>query len=95
MYGTIAKLRSKPGALEAIRVMEARRPAGFVASYVLQSDADPDELWFVVFFENKDFYEANAASPQQDSEYQILRSHLGEDPQWHDGMIIFDSSSRS
>jgi len=92
MYGTIAKLKAGPGALEAIQVMESRRPAGFVASYVLQAETEPDELWFVVIFENKAAYDANAASPQQDQEYWALRTHLLADPEWHDGRYVFDSN---
>ena len=91
MYGTVAKLKALPGALEAIRVMESRRPPGFVASYVYQADADPSELWFVVLFESQADYDANAASPAQNEEYWTLRHLLAEDPQWHDGFVIFDS----
>ena len=92
MYGTIAKLKADSGALEAIQMMESRRPAGFVGSYVLQSDTEPDELWFVVIFESKAAYEANASSPQQDQEYWALRRHLKADPEWHDGQFVFDSN---
>ncbi len=91
MYGTIAKLKALPGALDAIRAMEARRPPGFVASYVLQANATADELWFVVLFESQAAYEANAASPEQDSEYWALRRLLAAEPEWHDGAIVFDS----
>lgn len=91
MYGTVAKLKVLPGALEAIRVMESRRPPGFVASYVYQADSDPAEYWFVVLFGNKADYDANAASPHQNEEYWALRRLLREDPEWHDGPVVFDS----
>jgi hypothetical protein len=93
MYGTVAKLKALPGALEAIRVMESRRPPGFVASYVFQSGADASELWFVVLFESKGAYDANAASPQQNDEYWALRRVLSADPEWHDGQVVYDSHS--
>ena len=93
MYGTVAKLNALPGALESIRKMESRKPPGFVASYVFQGDADPAEMWFVVLFESKAAYEANAASPEQSTEYWALRALLSEDPDWHDGAVVFDSNS--
>ena len=93
MYGTIAKLKVLPGAMDAIRAMEARRPTGIVTSYVLKADTDPDELWLVALFESKQAYEANAASPEQDAEYWALRKLLQQDPEWHDGAIVFDSQN--
>ena len=93
MYGTIAMMKTLPGALESIQAMESRRPPGFVASYVYRMEADPAELWMVVLFESKAAYDANAASPQQNAEYWALRGHLSADPDWHDGQIVFDSNT--
>jgi quinol monooxygenase YgiN len=95
MYGTIARMQTLPGALEAIRVMEARRPAGFVASYVYQMDANESELWMVVIFESQAAYAANAASPEQNAEYLAVRKLLSQDPDWHDGKVVFDSGGMS
>jgi quinol monooxygenase YgiN len=92
MYGTIAKLKAKPGALEALRQMESsRRPTGYLGSYVFKSDNDPNELWLVVFFENKATYMANADSPEQDKEFRKLMEALSAEPEWHDGEIVFAS----
>ena len=90
MYGTIAKLITKPGAIEEIKRMEMeRRPAGYIGSYVYQSDQDASELWMVVIFENKETYMANADSPEQDAEFRRLMNYLVVEPEWHDGEIIF------
>jgi quinol monooxygenase YgiN len=90
MYGTIAKIKGKEGALEAIVKMEnGRQPKGAVSSYVFQSDEEADELWLVAIFEDKESYFANAESPEQDYEYRRLRQHLTADPEWHDGEIVF------
>ena len=92
MYGTIAKLASKPGAADELRRMETgRRPAGYLGSYVFQSDKDSSELWLVVMFESKAAYMANADSPEQDEEFRSLMKYLSADPEWHDGEIIFSS----
>ena len=94
MYGTIARLKTKPSALEQIRKMETgRHPTGFVKSFVFRSDNDPDELWLIVIFENKASYQANAASTEQDSEYSQVAKYLMAEPEWHDGEVVFSSES--
>jgi hypothetical protein len=93
MYGTIARIAAKAGALEALKAMEQRRPAGFVASYIYQMDANPDELWLVVVFESQEAYLANARSAEQDAEYWRARAFMQSDPEWHDGAVVFDSRS--
>jgi quinol monooxygenase YgiN len=90
MYGTIARIKAKEGALDEIARMESgRQPKGAVSSYVFQSDENADELWLVAIFEDKESYLANADSPEQDNEYRRLRLLLKIDPEWHDGEIVF------
>jgi hypothetical protein len=92
MYGTIAKLKVKEGALEEIRNMEmGRQPAGYVGSLVFQSDGNAGELWLIAIFQNKDSYFANADSPEQDQEFRRLRALLTADPEWHDGEVVFSN----
>ena len=93
MYGTIACISARPGALDALKEMEQRRPAGFVASYIYQMDANPDELWMVVMFESREAYLANARSTEQNAEYRQARHYMESDPEWHDGVVVFDSHS--
>jgi quinol monooxygenase YgiN len=92
MYGTIAKLKAKKGSIEQLRKMEmARRPAGYVATYVFQSDTSQDELWLVAIFKDKATYVANAESPEQDREFKNLMQFLTAEPEWHDGEVVFSS----
>ena len=66
MYGTIFNLNIKPGHHEAlIKVFtEQDPPAGMVAWFVMNPDAQ--ESWIgVAVFEDKETYVANAESPQQ------------------------------
>ncbi|HEY5271046.1 MAG TPA: hypothetical protein VII97_11955 [Anaerolineales bacterium] len=94
MYGTIAKLNSKRGAVEELSKMEnGRRPAGYIGSYIFKSDKDPDELWLVAIFENKATYVANANSPEQDKEFRSLKRFLKTEPEWHDGEIVFENKA--
>lgn len=90
MYGTIAKLKAKPGKREALRsFVYAARPPGFVAVYGYQLDEDPDTFYMAVQFEDKESYFANAHSPEQHASYLELRELLAADPEWHDGEITF------
>jgi quinol monooxygenase YgiN len=94
MYGTIARMKTKKGALDEIRNMEtSRQPGGYMGTLVFQSDDDTSELWIVAIFRDKDAYFANADSPEQDAEFQRLRSMLEADPEWHDGEIVFSHGS--
>lgn len=95
MYGTIARLRIEPGAVESVREwarMEGQPPDGFVASYAFQMDGDPNEVWAVAVFRDRESYHANADSPEMDASYRKLRAFLTEDPEWHDGEIIYPAS---
>jgi quinol monooxygenase YgiN len=91
MYGTVARMKVKPGGLEALKQMseDMTAPPGSVTSYIYQMDADPNELYLVVVFESKEAYVANAQRPEQHAEYEKLRAWLEADPEWHDGEIIF------
>jgi hypothetical protein len=91
MYGTIARLKAKPGALELLAEYEQRRPPGFINSYIFKMDSKPDELWMVVLFKDRETYFSNAESPIQNEEYQQIRELLLEDPEWHDGTIVFEA----
>ncbi len=94
MYGTIAKLIAKPGALEELSKMEnGHHPAGYIGSYVFKSDKVSDELWLVAIFENKATYAANANSPEQDKECRSLMRFLKTEPEWHDGEIVFENKA--
>ena len=95
MYGTVARLRLKPGMGDRV-VEELRRRAGeeapqipgFVAQYIYRMDADPDEMYMVVAFESREAYRANAESPEQNARYQEMVELLAGPPEWHDGEII-------
>jgi heme-degrading monooxygenase HmoA len=89
MYGTVAKLRVKSGCTEQLLQtdMDVDAP-GFIASYVFQSDEDPDKFWLVALFESKESYVANAESPEQHERYMHLRQNLASDPVWHDGEVV-------
>jgi len=90
MYGTVARMKVKPGALQALKEMEERKPSGFIRSLVYQMDKDPNEILLVVLFRDKESYFANAESPAQHQEYLKVRAFLESDPEWSDGEVIYD-----
>jgi quinol monooxygenase YgiN len=91
VYGTVARLRAKPGAQAEIaalaREMQGVKIPGMVADYLYQLDNAADECYLVAVFETKAAYVANASSPEQDARYRRLRALLIADPEWHDGEI--------
>jgi heme-degrading monooxygenase HmoA len=94
MYGTIARLRGKPGAFEQLQAMnEGEQPdvPGIITQYVYRMDADPNEYYLVVVFESKEAYVANAQSPEQNERFQSMVALLEEPPEWHDGEIVFST----
>ncbi len=93
MYGTIAKLTFLPGATAKARTemmgnYEDIKIPGAVASYMYQTDADPNVCYLAVLFDSKESYWSNARSSEQDMRYRQMRSLLAADPEWHDGEVI-------
>jgi heme-degrading monooxygenase HmoA len=92
MYGTVARMKIKPGAEDQLRRLssdsESAQIPGFVSQQVYRLDADPNEYIIVVAFESKDSYLANAKSPEQHERFLQYRDLLAAEPEWHDGDIV-------
>jgi quinol monooxygenase YgiN len=92
MYGTIAKLSLKPGSAGALQAIledyEDLEIDGMYASYLMQSETDPNVAYVVAIFDDKESYRANADSPEQHQRYLKMREQLTADPEWHDGTYI-------
>ena len=95
MYGTIGRLRIKPGMESQFRQLlqgqahafETGQVAGFVASYAYRMDADPTNYHIAAVFESREVYWTNAQSPDQDARYRQWLPLLEGEPEWHDGEI--------
>ena len=96
MYGTVARLRVKPGAEKQLMEMSRDESSldipGFISQYVYRMDQDPNEYYLVVLFEDRQTYVANADSPEQNARYLEFRALLEADPEWHDGEIVYADS---
>ena len=95
MYGTVARMRAKPGHTQAILDMmnewnRDRRPKvkGIVGGYMLTPDNSPDEPVMVAIFADLESSVANAQDPEQDRWFRQIREHLEADPDWTDGEIV-------
>ena len=95
MYGTVARVRTKPGKgeelIKELSKENYRDVPGYRGIGVYRTDADSNEFWLAVGFESKDAYVANAESPEQSERYRKMRTLLVADPEWHDGEIVFTS----
>lgn len=96
MYGTVARMRVKPGMADRLAALSAKADdlevPGFIGSYMYRMDLDPDEFYLVVMFDDQATYRRNAEDSAQDRRYRELRELLAEDPEWHDGEIAWASS---
>lgn len=92
MYGTVARMRLKPGMEAKLKAdmeqYERLKIPGFVSTTVYRMDTDPNELYMAVAFKDKASYVANARDPKQDERFKRMRAFLAADPEWHDGEII-------
>ena len=92
MFGTVARMKLKPGAFEKMRQLgdaqEARGAKGFAFTAVYRSQSDPDEMWLTVGFEDEASYRANADEPETVKMAQEMRELLAAPPEWHDGEIV-------
>ncbi len=98
MFGTVARLKVKPGAEKQLIEMSQDESSlnihGYIGQYVYHMDSDPKEYYLVVLFESREAYFANADSPEQNARYQKFRSMLEADPEWHDGDVVFADISK-
>ena len=90
MYGTVARLRAKPGAGERLIAFGQgeRQSPDQIAAYLYRLDNDPDTYYLAVVFDNEDADRRHAASPGAHANYLQLRQLLDGEPEWHDGTIV-------
>ena len=93
MYGTVARIKIKPGSFDqfsaASEEMTSDSGHGEVVVMTFQSSDDPDELYLLAVFEDEEKYYANADRPETDASFRKMSQYFAEDPQWHDGEVVF------
>ena len=91
MYGTVAKMKLKPGAeakiMQIMEVGQVARP-GHVATYIFKSDKDPNVHIVTTIFESRDAYRKFSESPDQDKRFNQMKELMAGEPEWNDGEVI-------
>ena len=92
MFGTVAKMKLKPGSFEkmqdVMKGFEEQPVKGFLFNAVYRSQSDPDEVWLVVGFEDEATYRANADNPRTNEMAEQYQKLMAAAPEWHDGEIV-------
>lgn len=98
MYGTIARLTVQEGKIdqliEAMAEYDTVNIPGMVSTHVYRAVDDPNECWVAVVFDSRESYVANAETPEQHARYQKMRALLKDEPEWHDGELVYSHASR-
>ena len=89
MYGTIFKLKIKPGHHEQLldvfkELSDAPKPAGGVAWFVMKPD-DKEDWIGVAVFDSKESHVNNSNRPEQHQMFLKMMEHLESEPEWTDG----------
>jgi heme-degrading monooxygenase HmoA len=95
LYGTIAKMKLKPGAEDKVMQVMGGSDAGaegHVSTYVFKSDADPNIHFVTTVFESKSAYKKFADSAEQSKRFHQIKDLLAAEPEWHDGEVIHHDS---
>jgi quinol monooxygenase YgiN len=94
MFGTVARIKIKPGMDEAITKLGATwardeyERSGQLAEMIFKLENSPDEYIIVAAFPDREAYFANAEHPNTHRNYERLRELLVADPEWNDGEIV-------
>ena len=91
MFGTVGRLKVKPGKLDeliALFASDQREPEGSLGYYVYKVEGKENELILAVAFKDKESYFKNADDPAQDEAYRAMVKLLDGVPSWEDGEII-------
>ena len=82
MYGTVARMKVKPGELEQLQKTmqdwdaQGSSVEGAVATYIYQTDNDPNELIMAVLFEDKKTYMTNVDDPTTEERGTVMSTPL-------------------
>jgi quinol monooxygenase YgiN len=97
MFGTVARLKVKPGREQKLMELDEQwrrehtgtlEQRGMIAEYIYKLEGKPDEFMLVVVFRDRQSYFANANDPETDRWYRQIREQLVDDPEWNDGEVI-------
>jgi quinol monooxygenase YgiN len=92
MYGTVARLRLKPGKeaeLERLSREQVPEIEGLRFQHVYNLDRDPQDFYMVIAFDSEEAYRRNAESPEQHARFERMMELMEAEPRWHDGEVMY------
>jgi hypothetical protein len=97
---TFWRMKTQPGKISEIqRIMSSAqdqqriKERGWEMTVIGTKKDNPDEVWGMVTWDTSDNYYKNAESPDQDADYQKMRSLLTADPEWFDCDVVEESKA--
>ena len=92
MYGTLGRMKVKPGKVEDVIGYLKNPPSGdarkgYRGAYLLVAEED-GEVVVAVMYEDKDAYFAMVHDPATEANYPKLLELLEDEPSWTDGEWI-------
>ena len=91
MFGTVGRLKVKPGKLNELVAQfkeDQREVDGSLGYYLYKVEGKENELILAVVFRDKESYFKNADDPSQDENYRKMVALLDGAPTWEDGEIV-------
>ena len=94
MFGTVARIKVKPGMDEALSELGATlarqefERSGQLTEMIFKLENCPGEYLIVAAFPDRETYFANAEHPNTINNYARMRELLVADPEWNDGEIV-------
>lgn len=94
MFGTVARLKVKPGRSDELIALGRRwtrdefERSGQIAELFFKVDDCDDEFYLVAAFPDRKSYLSNADHPRTRKHFEKLRELLSCDPEWNDGVIV-------
>jgi heme-degrading monooxygenase HmoA len=92
MYGTLGRMRPKPGKRDELVELLRTPPSGAAANgyrsaFLLKADEGEDVV-VAVMYEDKDAYTTMVHDPQTDANFGTIMELLDREPSWTDGEWI-------
>jgi len=91
MFGTVGRLKVKPGKLDELVALmneDQRDIDGAIGYFLYKVEGKENELIMSVVFRDKESYFKNADDPAQDASYRKMVALLDGPPTWEDGEIV-------
>lgn len=99
MFGTVAKMKFKPGMMKKFmeeNIEDYDTPdSGGVAVFAINTTNHPDVAYLVAISESEEAYRKNAGDPRTHERFMKMMEYLESEPEWHDGHVVYSKLFKS